>query len=102
MPNLNQIDRAVPEEIVPQPARRAPVARTIPDTCEHYGWTRTFVYNALSAGKLKARKAGRRTLIDSESSDELHQSLPAAEFRPLRRGAFEPHQRPHPPPPGGP
>ncbi len=82
MPNLNQINRAVPEGIVPRATRGGPVARTIPDTCEHYGWTRTFVYNALAAGKLTARKAGRRTLINSESSDELYQSLPVAEFRP--------------------
>jgi hypothetical protein len=58
----------------------APVARTIPDTCEHYGWTRSFVYLQLAAGKLRAVKAGRRTLVTTDSSEELYQNLPVAKF----------------------
>jgi hypothetical protein len=91
MPNLNLINRSVPEEIahldraaVGRTGEAAtltvrPAGRTVADTCAHYGWTRTFTYQALAAGLLKARKAGRRTIIDTESSDRLFNSLP--EFR---------------------
>jgi hypothetical protein len=61
-------------------ARSAPIARTVPDTCAYYGWTRSFTYLQLAAGKLRAVKAGRRTLVTTESADELYQNLPAAQF----------------------
>jgi hypothetical protein len=60
--------------------RSAPIARTIPDTCSHYGWTRSFTYTQLAAGKLRAVKAGRRTLVTTESADQLYQNLPVAQF----------------------
>jgi hypothetical protein len=63
-----------------EPPHQAPVARTIEATCEHYGWTRTFVYGQLAIQKLEARKAGRRTLITTESAEQLFRSLPRAQF----------------------
>ena len=63
-----------------QTRKSAPVARTIPDTCQHYGWTRSFLYLQLAAGKLHAVKAGRRTLITTESADEFFNGLPRAQF----------------------
>ena len=68
-----------------------PVARTVKRTCEHYDWTRTFAYGALAKGDLIAVKAGRRTLITSESADRLFASLPQAVYRapPARPTAAE-------------
>jgi hypothetical protein len=57
-----------------------PAARTIDGTCVHYGWTRSFVFKNLATGDLKARKAGRRTLITTESADQLFENLPAAQY----------------------
>lgn len=58
-----------------------PAARTIEGTGAHYGWTRTSIYNWLGEGKLNALKAGRRTLITTESAERLFHSLPRAQFR---------------------
>jgi hypothetical protein len=64
------------------PEQKMPAARTIEDTCKHYGWTRTFVYERLGARELIGLKAGRRTTITTESSERLFQSLPMARIRP--------------------
>jgi excisionase family DNA binding protein len=40
-----------------------PIAVTIPDAVKATGMSRTSIYEALKRGDLKARKAGRRTLI---------------------------------------
>lgn len=59
----------------------SPVARTIRATCDHYGWNRTFIYKKLGSGELIAKKAGKRTLIVTESSDRLFEALPAQNYR---------------------
>jgi hypothetical protein len=59
----------------------APAARTIEGTCEHYGWTRTYVFSELARGRLIAVKAGRRTLVTTESAEQLFASLPRAVYR---------------------
>jgi hypothetical protein len=62
-------------------AFQKPAGRTIDATCKHYGWTRTWTFGRLADGKLEARKAGRRTIITTESSDRLFASLPRATYR---------------------
>jgi hypothetical protein len=64
-----------------------PAARTISDTCKHYGWTRSFVFLKLATGDLAARKAGRRTLITSKSAERLFGTLPPATYRALKSPA---------------
>ncbi len=64
-----------------------PLARSIEGTCDAYGWTRAFVYERLASGELEGRKAGRRTLVVTASSDRLFASLPRAKFRPLPQRA---------------
>lgn len=56
----------------------APRARTIEGTGAHYGWTRTFIYGQIGEGKLEALKAGRRTLVTTESAERLFHMLPKA------------------------
>jgi Helix-turn-helix domain len=53
-----------------------PVAYTIPDFCAHYGIGRSLTYELIADGKLIARKAGRRTLIDADSAARWYASLP--------------------------
>ena len=79
----HQNDRALAGTTFPS----SPVARTLEATAEHYGWTRTFIYNQLSAGKLAAVKAGRRTLIVTETAERLFGELPKATFRCPRKAA---------------
>jgi hypothetical protein len=69
----------------------APAARTVADTMEHYAWTKTFIFNELGRGRLVALKAGRRTLVTTESAERLFASLPRAAYRAPREAlAAEP------------
>lgn len=61
-----------------------PAGRTIEATCAHYGWTRTFVFERLGNGDLDGLKAGRRTVIITESADRLFRKLPRAGYRKAR------------------
>jgi hypothetical protein len=65
----------------------APAARTVADTMAHYGWTKTYVFNELAAGRLIARKAGRRTLVTTESAEALFLALPRAAYRTPREAS---------------
>ena len=38
--------------------------------CETYGIGRTKVYEEINAGRLKARKAGRRTIIADDDAED--------------------------------
>ena len=58
-----------------------PAGRTIEATCAHYAWTRTFVFEHLGNGDLEAIKAGRRTVVITESADRLFRNLPRAGYR---------------------
>lgn len=53
-----------------------PIALTIPKSVEVSNFSRTYIYEALKRGDLKARKAGRRTLIEFDSLKTLMASLP--------------------------
>lgn len=56
------------------------IGHLIPDACRKSGLSRTALYRELAAGRLKAVKAGRRTIILAESLRELIASLPPARF----------------------
>ena len=51
-------------------------ALTIHETCSCSGIGKTKIYEAINAGKLKARKAGKRTLILSDDLRDYLTSLP--------------------------
>lgn len=53
-----------------------PLSLSPDDAAEHIGISRSQVYILLGDGKLKARKAGGRTLIDYSSIKAYHASLP--------------------------
>jgi excisionase family DNA binding protein len=52
-------------------------AMSIRDFCERYNVGRTTVHQEIKNGQLKARKAGRRTLIGVEDAERWWRSLPA-------------------------
>lgn len=52
------------------------VAYPIPDFCARYGIGRTTAYRLIEEGKIEARKAGRRTLIDADSAARWYAGLP--------------------------
>lgn len=62
----------------PFPDKRA---LTIEEYCSHYGSGRTTAYEDIKAGRLKAKKRGRRTVILKESADALLASLPDLDTR---------------------
>lgn len=49
--------------------------------------SRAEIYRLLQAGKLEARKSGRRTIIMAESLKQFIANLPVATFRPPRTAA---------------
>lgn len=49
---------------------------TIQEACTYSGIGRTKLYEAISSGKLKAHKAGKRTLILSDDLREYLRNLP--------------------------
>jgi hypothetical protein len=53
-------------------------AYTIKEFCRTFGVSRTLTYREIGIGKLKARKAGRRTLILVADAEDWAQALPHA------------------------
>ena len=58
---------------IPTSAKRA---RTVKQFCADYGVGRTFTYAEIKAGRLRAVKAGDRTLILQSDSEAWARSLP--------------------------
>ena len=54
----------------------ARLAYTIPQAVQCSGLSRSAIYHALKAGRLTARKAGRRTLIEDRELRRFIASLP--------------------------
>lgn len=50
---------------------------TLPQAVEYSGMSRSAIYEALKRGELKAKKAGRRTLIAFADLEAYLASLPA-------------------------
>lgn len=55
----------------------APITYTIRGACEASGLPRTALYQELKAGRLRAFKRGKRTLVSHESLAALIAALPA-------------------------
>ena len=55
------------------------LAYSIDEVCAIAGVGRTYIYNAIAAGDLTARKAGRRTLILRSDLEAWLAGLPAVE-----------------------
>jgi excisionase family DNA binding protein len=49
---------------------------TIQAFCDWSGVGRSFAYNLIQEGKIRARKAGKRTLIDAASAQAWWDALP--------------------------
>lgn len=62
----------------PPPDKRA---LTVEEFMSSYGLGRTTVYVEINAGRLEARKLGRKTLIPRDSADAWLASLPALETK---------------------
>jgi hypothetical protein len=62
---------------VTAPAATAPAkrARTVKQFCTDYGVGKTLTYAEIKAGRLRARKAGSKTLILHEDSEAWARSL---------------------------
>ena len=56
--------------------RPVKIAHTIPQTVQCSGLSRSSIYDALKNGRLKARKAGRRTLIEDAELRRFIEDLP--------------------------
>jgi hypothetical protein len=54
-----------------------PRAMSVHDFCDRYDIGRTKAYEEINAGRLKARKAGRRTIITADDAEEWLSRLPA-------------------------
>jgi Helix-turn-helix domain len=52
-------------------------AMSVQAFCERYDIGRTKAYEEINAGRLKARKAGRRTIITSDDAEDWLSRLPA-------------------------
>lgn len=55
-----------------------PIAYTIPEAAKAAGIGRSTLYEEIAAGRLSARKFGRRTLILREDLEALLKRLPVA------------------------
>jgi excisionase family DNA binding protein len=49
--------------------------------CKHGRFGRTLAYRLIADGKIKAYKMGHKTMIDLNTVDAYHASLPTAEVR---------------------
>lgn len=52
-------------------------ALSINDFCERYDVGRTYTYQELASGRLRALKAGRRTIIPVSEAERWLEALPA-------------------------
>jgi excisionase family DNA binding protein len=54
-------------------------AMSIDEFCRDYGVGRTTAYEELNAGRLRARKCGKRTIITTDAAEDWLRALPALE-----------------------
>lgn len=52
-------------------------ARSVPETAVYLGISRTKCFNEIRAGRLRALKAGRSTLVTQGAAEQWLQSLPS-------------------------
>ena len=60
-----------------QTQTNSPRAFSVAGFCKTYAIGRTFMYEEIAKGRLRTRKAGRRTLILKDDADSWLASLPA-------------------------
>lgn len=65
----------------PPQAQPIPRALSIPEFCALYAIGRTKAYEELRSGRLRARKAGHRTLIAADDAEAWLSKLPLASAR---------------------
>jgi hypothetical protein len=53
-------------------------AMSIPKFCQRYGIGRTMAYVEIKQKRLRARKAGKRTIIAEDDAEDWLRSLPTA------------------------
>ena len=58
-----------------RPLRLTPVAKFL---ARHPNWSRSGLYRAAGAGKIRLLKCGRTTLVDEDSTDAADAALPLA------------------------
>ena len=58
------------------PGALEPIAVTIPEACRITGLARSSIYREIGAGRIKAVKAGKRTLLPMDSLRAWLASLP--------------------------
>jgi hypothetical protein len=58
--------------------RRGKRGFSVEEFCENYGICRSLAYVEIREGRLKARKAGRRTIIGDEDAKDWFSKLPRA------------------------
>jgi excisionase family DNA binding protein len=54
-------------------------AMSIDEFCRDYGVGRSTAYEELNAGRLRARKCGKRTIITTDAAEDWLHALPALE-----------------------
>jgi excisionase family DNA binding protein len=54
-------------------------AMSIDEFCRDYGVGRTTAYEELNAGRLRARKCGKRTIITADAAEDWLRALPTLE-----------------------
>ncbi len=62
-----------------------PLYATIKDTCDRFGPKPSKLYEILGEGHIKAKKFGKRVLVDQRSAKEYFDSLPIAKIKPSAR-----------------
>jgi excisionase family DNA binding protein len=75
----DEVEMGHPAEYISTDER--PRARKIPSFCRYASIGRTKVYDDIKAGKLRAVKAGRSTLILHEDGEAYLNALPAVEVK---------------------
>jgi excisionase family DNA binding protein len=81
MPNHNPTIEQHSAARLPGDMNQIPVASGIAKASSLFGFSRSEIYRLLSAGKIRAVKSGRSTLIITESVIAYISTLPAATFR---------------------
>jgi len=70
-----------PRQTKGAPPGLAPITLSLADAIAISGLSRSRIYLLLAAGKIRARKAGKATLIEATSLNDYLNALPAASFR---------------------